>query len=268
MYLCGNAIIPTLFPFLILTDLLLSSKSTRKLLDALGRPLSKIFHLSAAGGTVFLLGALFGFPMGAKAIARYYPEGRISKEEAERLLLFSGNASPFFLIGSVGTEMLSSSRMGVALYLLQLSVSVSCGILLGILAPRADFSDKELPYHEKKSSFPAAVRGAVKQSLFISGYILFFSAVLSMTLPYLPHPFLKTLFSSLLEIGNACALAANDKALALPFCAFGACFSGLSVYFQVLDCIEETDLDIKRYIPIKLLCGTAGFFLALLPFFR
>ena len=108
----------------------------------------------------------------------------------------------------------------------------------------------------------------MRQSLFISGYVLFFSAVLSVTLPYLLHPFLIKLCAALLEISNACALAAEGDALILPFCAFAACFSGLSVYFQTLDCIEGLGLDTKRYLPIKLLCGAAGFFLALLFPFR
>lgn len=265
--LCANALIPTLFPFLILTDLILSVDNTEKLLAFISRPMSRILRLSPKGGIVFLLGSIFGFPMGAKAIARYYPEGQLSKEEAERLLLFSGNASPFFLIGSVGTGMLSSAAAGISLYLIQLLVSLGCGIVLGIFAPCSPIEHRPLPQDKRSFSLPRAVQGAVRQTLFISGYILFFSALLSIILSYFSHPFLAGLCASLLEISNACALASEANKLSLPFCAFSACFSGLCVYFQTLDCIEGIPLDTKRYIPVKLICGILGFFLALLlPF--
>ena len=165
--------------------------------------------------------------------------------------------------------MLSSPKAGVALYLLQLFVSLVCGIILGLFAPRKRELSVTRSRGKKGFSFSKTVQGAVLQSLFISGYVLFFSAILSVTLPYLTHPFVARLSASLLEISNACSLSASAGGLVLPFCAFSACFSGLSVYFQTLDCIDGMGLDTKRYLPVKLLCGAAGFFLALfLPSFR
>lgn len=262
--LCANALIPTLFPFLIITDLLLSVEATEKMLFRVSRPFSYLLRLSPTGGAAFLLGAVFGFPMGAKAVAHYYGNGELPREEAERLLLFSGNASPFFLIGSVGGNMLFSTQKGVALYLLQLAISLACGVLLGLFAPKPP-ETAQVSFRIKRISFSKTVQNAVRQSLFISGYVLFFSVVLSIILPYLKSPFLVRLFACLLEISNACAQASEGKTLAFPFCAFATCFSGLSVYFQTLDCIEGTDLSTKSYLPVKLLCGFAGFFLAL-PF--
>lgn len=262
--ICARTIIPTLFPFLILSDLLLSTEETERVLTLLGRPFAKILRLSDVGGAVFLLGTFFGFPMGARSAARFYSESRLSKEEAERLLLFSGNASPFFLVGSVGIGMLSSAKAGVTLYVLQVLVSLGCGIILGLLSPKKAYTSMSPSLTQKKISISRTVQGAVRQSLFITGYIVFFSAILAFILPYVKNAFLAGLFASLLEIGNACAHATTYGRLTLPFCAFGACFSGLSVYFQTLDCIESTDLSTKRYLPIKLLCGAIGFHLAFL----
>lgn len=261
--LCARAIIPTLFPFFILTDLLLSVKSTERVLTLFSRPLAKLLRLSPSGGAAVLLGAVFGFPMGAKAISHYYSSGILSKEESERLLLFSGNASPFFLIGSVGHGMLFSPKMGLILYLIQITVSLVCGILLGILSPRNTHFNAKIALEDKKISLPQSLRGAVRQSLFVSGYVVFFSAILSILLPYIKHAFVSCLFASLLEIGSACALVSQSGTYAIPFCAFSACFSGLSVYFQTLDCIEGLELQTQKYLPIKLLCGAGGFFLAL-----
>ncbi len=262
--LCGGTLIPTLFPFLILTDLLLSVESAQRFLRLLSRPFASLLRLSPAGGSVFLLGNLFGFPMGAKATAKYYQMGALDREEAERLLLFSGNPSPFFIIGSVGAGMLSSAKLGLFLYLLQFTLSFLCGCFLGFFSPRNKKKNEIAPILSKEQiSFSATVRGAVKQTLFICGYVLFFSALSALLLPFIKSTYFSCLLASFLEIGTASSLAAASAGrFSLPFCAFSASFSGVSVYFQTKDCISDTDLQIRDYLPIKLLCASFAFFAA------
>lgn len=267
LLLCGRAIVPTIFPFLILCDLLLSFSATETMLQCLSRPFAALLRLSPYGSIAFLFGNLFGFPIGAKTVAKYYKAGVLSRVESERLLLFCGNASPFFLIGSVGYGMFSSFRIGILLYVSQFAVSLMCGIILTVPSKKhskrnqSRLADISL---QRKASFPASVQGAVTQTLYICGYILFFSALISAFLPLLPKS-LAPFIVGLLEIGNASAYAAkNAPHLAVPLCAFSACFSGLSVFFQTADCIRETDLSLRFYLPIKLLCGAFSFFLVLL----
>ena len=262
--ICASAIIPTIFPFLILSDLLLSFQGTRHFLLLLSRPFARILKLSPEGGSVFLLGTVFGFPIGAKTATRYYQEGAISKTEAERLLLFSNNASPFFLIGSVGAGMLFSVKSGIFLYLLQVSVSFLFALILSFKAKAPTenvYGEKLLRTH---TSFPIAVQNAVKQTLFICGYILFFSAMAALILPDIRNNDFSCFLLSFLEIGNATSKAAAlGGRYAIPFCAFSASFSGLSVYFQTLDVIATTDLCARSYLPVKFLSGAAAFFAAL-----
>ena len=200
-------------------------------------------------------------------MAKYYKAGVLSRVESERLLLFCGNASPFFLIGSVGYGMFSSFRIGILLYIAQFAVSLLCGI---VLATPSKKDSKRNPHRltdislQKTVSFPATVQSAVTQTLYICGYVLFFSALISALLPLLPKS-LAPFIIGLLEIGNASAYAVKSVPhLAVPLCAFSACFSGLSVFFQTADCIRETDLSLRFYLPIKLLCGVFAFFLVFL----
>ena len=264
--LCAEAIIPTLFPFLIFSELLLSHSLIERILSSLSRPFARLLRIPVEGGIAFLMGNLFGFPMGAKAVAHYYRTGSISKNTAEKLLLFSGNASPFFLIGSVGLGMLGSTRTGVFLYLNQILISFFCGLLLSLFSPHSPTSLKITQGLKKeKGSLPSIVRSAVKQTLFICGYILFFSAVIAVILPYIKNSFAANFIASVLEIGSASAFSATyGGKYAIPFCAFAASFAGISVFFQTLDCIEDTDLNIRAYLPTKLLCGIAAFLSALI----
>ena len=263
--LCAYALIPTLFPFLVLTDLLITHAGAERLMMLLTKPVIRPLRLSKNGGVAFFLGAFFGFPMGARAVAHYYTSGAMTKEEAERLLLFSGNASPFFLIGGVGLGMMSSLRAGLYLYFLQLFFSFGCGLVLAHFAPPAKEKICATPISKEPLSVPSSIRGAVRSSLFITGYVLFFSALCSVVLPLLKSPFFSRLMAALLEIATACSLStAKTDALTLPFCAFAVVFSGFSVFFQTQDCITKTDLKLKRYLPIKLLCGGLAFFITVL----
>lgn len=261
--LCARALIPTIFPFLIISDLLLRCSATRRVLFLCGRPFARLLKVSPHGASAFLIGAVFGFPMGAKAIVSYYRDGLVEKEEGERLLLYAGNASPFFLIGSVGGILFSSRALGVYLFLLQTLISFLCGVLLSIGKKR------ETPLYftreEEASDFSLtrSVKNAVTQSLYICGYMLFFSAILSVFLPLVKNAFLARLLAAFLEISTACALASeNIDSLSLAFAAFSISFSGLSVLFQTKDCIEGTNLSLKGYLPVKLACGTAAFLLS------
>ena len=255
LHLCATAVVPSLFPFMVLTSLLLSNAKAVSLLSLLARPIARLLGLSGTGAVAFLFGTLFGFPIGAKVVAEGVTNGSISREEGERLLLFSNNASPAFLIGSVGLGALGSAKIGVFLFFLQFFVSLTVGILTrksGMVYQNGAFTSR--PRH-----LTDAVRDAIPQILAVCGYILFFSvlsALLTSPIPALP---LRALLYSLFELGSGCAYASRlAPPVSVAFCGFSVCFSGLSVYFQCKDAIRDTSLTMREYLPVKLLCGTAA----------
>lgn len=261
--LCARALIPGIFPFLIISDLLISLSATKRFLYLCGIPFSKILRVSPYGASAFLMGSLFGFPIGAKAVVSYYREGLISREEGERLLLYSGNANPFFLIGSVGGSMFASQALGVRLFISEICISLMCGVLLGLRRKKAFLPKVALIIRETKFSLTNSIRKAVTQTLYICGYVTFFSALFSVASPLFTKDFLNKLLASLLELSTATANAAkNLTALSIPVCAFAVSFSGLSVFLQTKDVTEDTDLSLKYYFPVKILCGSVAFFIA------
>ena len=110
MQLWLNLLFPSLFPFLILTDLLLHNKNLHILFRPL-TPITKIFPgLSSYGTYAFFLGTLCGNPMGAKIASDLFTDKKISKTEAEYLLVFSTNPSPVFLIQYLAGHCLQSQK--------------------------------------------------------------------------------------------------------------------------------------------------------------
>ena len=105
--LCFNIILPSLFPFFVLSSLLVELGFARylgKFLEGLMRPL---FNVSGACSLAFALGFIGGYPTGAKTAIAIYEKGLCTKTEGERLLSFCNNSGPAFILGVVGAGVFS-----------------------------------------------------------------------------------------------------------------------------------------------------------------
>ena len=112
MLLCAQTLIPSLFPFFVLSSLLIACGAS-ELLSALLSPLMRpLFGLSGAGAAALALGLCGGYPVGARTAAELVENGALSRDEGERLLAFCNNAWPGFLLGVCGAGVFSSSRTG------------------------------------------------------------------------------------------------------------------------------------------------------------
>ncbi len=96
--LWATCVVPSLFPFFVITNLLSHTKVvdfTGKLLDKLMRPL---FNVPGIGGFAFVMGLISGYPVGAKIVSDFREKGLVTKDEGERLLTFTNNSrSPFHI---------------------------------------------------------------------------------------------------------------------------------------------------------------------------
>lgn len=113
LLLWANSIIPALLPFFIATELLGHTtfvSSIGKLLNKYMRP---IFNVPGIGAYAFIMGIISGYPVGAKIVTKFRQNGECSKAEAERLLSFTNNSGPLFIIGTVGVSMFGYSLIRI-----------------------------------------------------------------------------------------------------------------------------------------------------------
>ena len=95
-----SAVVPALFPFMVLSSILSASGGISWLMQ----PFTVVFRfcgLSADGWYVLLTGLLCGCPMGAKTCADFLAERRLSSSEAKFLFALCNHPSPMFLAGFV-----------------------------------------------------------------------------------------------------------------------------------------------------------------------
>ena len=201
MLLCAQTLIPSLFPFFVLSSLFIACGAS-ELLSALLSPLMRpLFGLSGTGAAALALGLCGGYPVGARTAAELVENGALSRDEGERLLAFCNNAGPGFLLGVCGAGMFSSSRAGAALYLIHVAAALCAGLLTCRAlppVPHGTYPHKSAKAQHLSTAFPAAVQNALTGCLNVSAFVVFFTVLARLLLHFLPEAFASSLPCALL----------------------------------------------------------------------
>lgn len=277
---CVESLIPSLFPFMVISSLLISGGAGERIGALFKAPVGALFGLSARGTSALLMGWLCGFPIGARSAAKLYRDGKISREELERIVCVSGVPSPAFLINVAGKSMLNCAGEGVALYAICLMTCILIGIMMKITSGRrcpetvplrrdTEFGGAEV--------FTGAVADSVSGMLSVCGFVVFFSAFVGALDSYLTifwgeHRLAGAAFGFFeLTVGISRISELDIPRSALfSLCAATSTWSGMSVHLQVISLCSDTDLCVSKYFFINALKACVGALLAvvLLPLLR
>ena len=291
--LWATCVVPSLFPFFVITNLLSHTKIVSfigRLLDRFMRPL---FNVPGIGGFAFIMGLISGYPVGAKIVSDFRDKNLVSKDEGERLLAFTNNSGPLFIISSVGISLLGDTKTGMLLLLTHILSCITVGIVLGKFSKSSDYeylrtNDKHNIISEKKDISNVtlknlgevlgnSINNSISTLLLIGGFVVIFSVLISILnqthiieilaqffkpiLGFLGFDlnFAKPLVSGILELTNGVSLVSDVHVKAISqnivLCAFLLGFGGLSVLLQVFSIVSKTDLSMKKYFIGKLLQG-------------
>ncbi len=110
-----KTILPTIFPFSFICNLLICYDGISLYSKILGPLICKPLKLSKGSSFPIAASVICGYPLGCKYCCDLYSLGYIDKKEFERLLNIASNASPMFLIGSIGATMFGNTKLGFIL---------------------------------------------------------------------------------------------------------------------------------------------------------
>ena len=263
--LCLQTVLPSLFPFFVLSSLLVQSDVPRLLSRAMAGVMYPLFGVSGAGASALILGLLGGYPVGARTVAELYGRGEIGQEESEHLLAFCNNSGPGFFLGVCGTAVFSSARAGMYLYLIHVGAALVTGVLLRRdlgLPRRKAVSRQRAPF-----DLAAAVQGSFAAVGSVSAFVIFFMVLLRLlslvpalaALPPLPRA---ALFGFVEMTNGVNALPATRAGFVL--CAAIMNWGGLSVQAQTRALLAGSALSARRCVIGKAVQALAGVPLALL----
>ncbi|HCW05023.1 MAG TPA: sporulation integral membrane protein YlbJ [Clostridium sp.] len=272
-----TAVFPSIFPFLVICNLLISYDGINIYSKLFGKLLCKPLRLSKQSSLTIIISALCGYPLGAKYACDTYEKGLISKEECERLLNIASNTSPLFIVGSVSTAMIGMPKLG---YLLLISNYISC-IMMSLVLKPVHFYRSAFFRNEKNSQevvnfggkLKNSIENALRTAISIGGYIIFFAVLLDiisynkyfdLVLSYISHDTLlkdivKFFMLGIIELTKGCQLISTlnisitVKAVLISFLSG---FSGLSIISQVYSFTYRfPEFSIKTYIKRKAVQG-------------
>lgn len=262
--LCANTVIASVFPFLILTDLI-SHTAGFEQIKFLRTAFERIFKINGYAINAFIIGITCGFPIGVKSASELYKNKKISTEECERLIGFANNTGPAFIVAGIGIGMRGSARDGVILYTSMVLSALAVGALFGI---GKSYQKSALKRNCESYEFSTSVKNAAANTLTVCGFVVLFSVLCGILSSMLKINVALSLILPFTEITNAALYLAKNKFLpdfiSMLLTSFAVSFSGISVHLQAAVFLRGTDICMKKYYLMKLLQGILSAVITLL----
>lgn len=278
MSLCADLIIPSLFPFFVISSLSVEIGLAEYAGIAFEGIMRRLFRLPGACAPAFTLGLIGGYPVGARTAIGIYQKKLCTKDEAERLLAFCNNSGPSFILGAVGAGIFGGSFAGILLYLSHVAASFIVGIIFRFYKCGKQ-AKKTSPCTFVNTSrlseaFVESVKSSFLSILNICAFVIFFSVAIRMLYlmniipmaaallggilsPFgVTHAHAEGLITGFIEITSglwSLSAASNSLSVRLAMAAFMLGWAGISVHCQVLAFLFRSDLSAWPYIIGKLL---------------
>ncbi|WP_281532802.1 transporter [Anaerocolumna aminovalerica] len=272
-----NTVLPTLLPFIIMSNLIIRLQITKPLSKLLYPFFHFIFKVSKGGCYPILIGFLSGIPVGAKSVGDLYSNGSIDEEEAQYLLSFCNNSSPMFIMGYIAISQLKMKELrGPLLFIIYISGIIAAFLYFRILGLHkrkivnaTEFGNSLIDNTESRFSFAvldSAIMDGFEVITKVGGYIILFSipAQIITTLGSPNNP-AKLLSIGLIEITtgiNQISMSSLDLTIKIVLITIITSLGGLSGLAQTKSVISNTRLSFGTYFKVKLIHAVIAFLMA------
>lgn len=287
-----NAILPSLFPSMIIAGILMPCLISLKFPGSLAKKAARLFGISEKGLIAVIPGFLCGFPMGSYLCKELIKQEVISLKEAQRILSFSNNIGPIYFLAVISKDLNLSLKLSTLL--LFYCIPILYALLTNFLSHMLNRMNHtyniknrgkalqplpcRLPVKEKPDSFSIldqSINNAVSSILRLCAYI--FAARTLLIIPVLIKKYIPDfpdatmiLMNALIEITSGIeqmshlTMSANKLVLIeIPFLVFG----GICSIAQTACMIRGSRLSLKKYIYHKCIQGILAFSVCLPLFY-
>lgn len=263
-----QVVFPTLFPFMLVSGLMLSGGGLAVISRIFGRLFSTLFATSPNGSFAVIAGFLCGYPMGAKVSADLVRSGRISRDEGAYLLSFCNNTSPIFIMNFIVWKTFDREELMIPTLLILIGVPAFLSLFFRRFYLKGrkkfpDLSDKKknnvklLNFEMLDSCLADSFESIVKVGL----YIIFFSILIALPGKLSAgHPLLAGILPTL-EMTNGILMihkAAPDLTVSYPLILGLTSFGGFCSAAQTKCMLKAASLPILPYIIQKLTAAAAA----------
>lgn len=302
LFLWFNNVIPSLLPFFIATELLKFTNIPYIIGKKLNNLMRPLFNVPGIGAYAFTMGIISGYPVGAKIVADFREKNLCTQEEAERLITFTNNSGPLFILGTVGISLFSNISIGILLLVTHILASLTVGIIFRFWKSshmKRNSNNETLnfivDYNNLGEILANSITNSINTIVLIGGFITLFSVIISIlnnsplnrliiftfsplfNFLNIDKKFIIPLISGMIELTSGLNLTSlvpfKFLGVNVIVCSFLLGFGGISVMLQVASIIYKSHISIKSYILGKFLHGIIAAFytyivISMFPYFN
>lgn len=256
-YLFITKVFVSIFPFIILSDILFYFNYDLFLKKIFGNIISKLFNVSKSTSIIYVLSILTSHPTNSIYIKEMLDRKEIDESDINKILLTTYFPSIAFVIGTIGIGIYHSIKIGVFLYLTILIKNILIGIFL-----RGKNLCKEVPSIKKskitlQETISKSIIKGINTSYTILGNIIIFTIIVNLLNNYLNiNSTILSLMSGMLEMTSGIFMISNlniNLSQKILLTSFILNFSGLSIIFQTTSILNKYKINIKKILITKLI---------------
>ncbi len=247
--LCGNVIIPSIYPFTFCV-LFIKSSPAMQILKPFDTLTQKLFKLNYYEFTLFLLSLIGGYPLGAKLIK--------DNKKAPVMINYCINAGPAFIILAIGKGVFKSITVGWILFFSHISASVIIAIICRFFIKNNGPVIIEKP-PSAVNNFVISASDAAETLIKICSLIILFSAVTKYIDMFSNYFYFLKYFGLLCEVTTAVFKCRN-----VLLVSFLLGFSGLSIWCQVFSILKQIKINYLTFILSRISHGGLSALITLL----
>ena len=233
LILWATNLLPALFPFFVFTKIIVELNVLKPLSRITAPIMNSLFRTGKNSGYLYLVSLLCGYPIGSKIIVDAYNNGQINYVELHRLTALTSVSGPLFIVGTVGINMLSNSKIGYIILLAQVLTSIINGLLY------RNYTPKNTPNHTspelqggKSNLLVSSINSSIQSILLIGGLVTVFFVGIEVLNSIIPLP---PLTQGLIELTKGCyevALFNYSPEIAATLCSVLIAFGGFCIHAQ------------------------------------
>ena len=253
-----NNLLPSLFPFLIISKFIINYNFS---FSFLSKGFSKLFNINPNCFLIFFMSMISGFPSSAKYTKELLDNGSISKDDADRIILFSHFANPAFILIVLSSNFLKCPKIGYLILFSHYFTNVILGLFLrrnGIIHEINNYSFSSKPFGEVLIQ---AIKDTMSTLFLILGTLVTYSIVITIFNKLPINIYYKSILSGLIELTEGLkSISVLDISLCLKasISSFLLSFGGLAIHTQIINIFRT---DYLKFLKFRFLHGIISFFI-------
>lgn len=271
LILWSENIFPSLFPFFVISNLLINLGFASFLGELLKPLMYHIFKIKGEAAFVLVMSMLSGFPSSAKYTRELYEKKLINEHEASKLLTFTHFSNPLFILGTISIMFLNNKEVGLLILLCHYISNVIVGLIFrNYYISKKDTSKVSLRkafniMHQKRLEagkpigqvISNAIINSINTLLLVLGVVTMFLIITTIIDQNINiSPYNQSILNGTLEMTQGLKYISmlsiplkNKTVLSTMFISFG----GLSVHMQTIGLISDSKIKYAPFLIARIL---------------